>query len=166
MTTDADAQARARALSSPLRLRILRLCAFESRTNKELAELLDMNPGTVLHHVRTLTQTGFLAAEAARSGAQGAREIPYRATGSSWGADVPGTSPVLVETFLQGLDGVDPEAVETAWLGLKLNAQHLEELRGRVAELLEEFRARPHDDDGEAYSIFVALHPDRNPPRV
>ena len=50
---------RMRALSSPLRLRVLRLCAFESRTNKELAELLGVNPGTMLHHVRTLVQTGY-----------------------------------------------------------------------------------------------------------
>jgi DNA-binding transcriptional ArsR family regulator len=54
---DPEAEARMRAISSPLRLRVLRLCAFESRTNKELAELLDVNPGTMLHHVRTLVQS-------------------------------------------------------------------------------------------------------------
>ena len=82
-----------RAISSPLRLRVLRLCAFESRTNKELAELLGVNPGTMLHHVRTLVQTGYLAAEPERAGAQGAREVPYRATGLSWRTPMPGGSP-------------------------------------------------------------------------
>ena len=104
--TDATAQAMSRALSSPLRLRVLRLCAFEARTNKELAELLGVNPGTMLHHVRTLVQTGFLAAQPDRAGTQGAREVPYRATGLSWNTSMPEGSPVLVETFLQQIEGL------------------------------------------------------------
>src|SRR4051794_4556913 len=43
-----------KALSHPLRLRILRLCLDEPKTNRELADRLDANPATVLHHVRTL----------------------------------------------------------------------------------------------------------------
>ena len=53
--TDAEA----RALASGVRLRILRLCWDEPRTNKEIAARLDRNPATVLHHVRTLVDTGF-----------------------------------------------------------------------------------------------------------
>jgi DNA-binding transcriptional ArsR family regulator len=85
MHTDEDIQARARALSSPLRLRILRLCLHKARTNKEIAGILKVNPATALHHVRTLLATGFLRAEEPRTGNRGAREIPYRATGLSWG---------------------------------------------------------------------------------
>ncbi|RZI84526.1 MAG: ArsR family transcriptional regulator, partial [Microbacterium sp.] len=88
--TEAESIAIARALSSPLRLRVLRLCAFDARTNKELAELLDVNPGTMLHHVRSLVDTGLLAPDAERTGNRGAREVPYRATGLSWRAAVPG----------------------------------------------------------------------------
>ena len=153
-----------RALSSPLRLRVLRLCAFESRTNKELAELLDVNPGTMLHHVRTLVQTGFLVAEADRVGAQGSREVPYRATGLSWRSPLPERSRVLVDVFLQQIEGVDPESVDTTWLGLKLNAEHREEFRDRLRDLLVEFKDREADADGEAYSVFTAFHPDLNPP--
>src|ERR671913_1101905 len=102
---DPEAEARIRALSSATRLRVLRLCAFEARTNKELAELLDVNPGTMLHHVRTLVQTGFLTAQPDRAGTQGAREVPYRATGLSWNTSMPEGSPVLVETFLQQIEG-------------------------------------------------------------
>lgn len=159
-----EAEARLRALSSPLRLRVLRLCAFGARTNKELAELLGLNPGTMLHHVRTLVQTGFLAAEPDRAGAQGAREIPYRATGASWRAPLPDRSRVLVEVFLQQIDGVDPRELHTTWLGLKLNDEHRDEFERRLHELLVEFKERGPDDDGEAYSVFTAFHPDLNPP--
>lgn len=160
---DSDAEARLRALSSPLRLRVLRLCAFESRTNKELAQLLGMNPGTMLHHVRTLVQTGFLVAEPERAGAQGAREVPYRATGLSWRSPLPERSRVLVEVFLQQIEGVDPEELDTTWLGLKLNDEHREEFQQRLFDLLVEFKDRGADSDGRAYSVFTAFHPDLNP---
>jgi DNA-binding transcriptional ArsR family regulator len=161
---DPEAEARMRALSSPLRLRVLRLCAFEARTNKELAELLGVNPGTMLHHVRTLVQTGYLAAEPERSGAQGAREIPYRATGLSWRTSMPGGSAVLVETFLQQIQGVADEDLDVTWLGLKLNEEHKAELETRLYGLVNEFKERGADADGETYSLFTALHPDDNPP--
>jgi predicted ArsR family transcriptional regulator len=161
---DAAAQAAARALSSPLRLRVLRLCAFESRTNKELAELLNVNPGTMLHHVRTLVQTGFLAAEPQRSGAQGAREVPYRATGLSWNTSVPHGAPAMIETFLQQIEGVADEDLDITWLGLKLNEASKSELEDRLYALANEFKDRGPDPDGDTYSLFTALHPDRNPP--
>ncbi|MFD4958195.1 ArsR/SmtB family transcription factor [Microbacterium sp. NPDC058389] len=161
---DPEAEARMRALSSPLRLRVLRLCAFESRTNKELAELLGLNPGTMLHHVRTLVQTGYLAAEPERTGAQGAREVPYRATGLSWRTSMPGGSPVLIETFLQQIEGVPDDELDVTWMGLKVNAEHKAEFQRRLYELVNEFKERGVDADGDTYSFFSALHPDDNPP--
>lgn len=161
---DADVQARGRALSSPLRMRVLRLCAFESRTNKELAGLLEVNPGTMLHHVRTLVQTGFLVPEPERTGAQGAREVPYRATGLSWNTSMAEGSPILVQTFLQQIDGVAPEDLDVSWLGLRLTPEHKAELEERLYALLQEFKERGPDAEGESYSLFTALHPDFNPP--
>jgi predicted ArsR family transcriptional regulator len=162
---DEDARTRAvyRALGSPLRLRVLRLCAFDARTNKELAELLGVNPGTMLHHVRTLVQTGFLVAEEERAGAQGAREVPYRATGRSWGTYLPNQSTVLIETMNQQLQNVDPEDVHIAWLGLRLTDAHREELERRIYEIVTEFKDRGPDPDGEAYSLVTVFHPDLNP---
>ncbi|HWM17504.1 MAG TPA: ArsR family transcriptional regulator [Microbacterium sp.] len=164
LESDPAAQARIRALNSVTRLRVLRLCAFESRTNKELAELLEVNPGTMLHHVRTLVQTGFLAAEPDRAGTQGAREVPYRATGLSWRTSMPGGSLVMVETFLQQIAGLPPDDVDTSWLGLKINDEHREELAQRLYDVINEFKERGPDPDGKPYSLFTALHPDLNPP--
>lgn len=153
----------ARALSSPLRMRVLRLCAFDARTNKELAELLGVNPGTMLHHVRTLVEAGMLAPQEARTGTRGAREVPYQATGLSWSAPVPGMAPILIETMRQQLQGVDPEEIGVIWLGLRLNAEHRAELDRRLAELATEFKERGPDPDGEAASLVIVTHPDLNP---
>ncbi len=163
--SDAESAALARALSSPLRLRVLRLCAFEARTNKELAGLLSINPGTMLHHVRTLVETGLLAADPERAGARGAREVPYRATGLSWRAPrLPNQSVVLLETMRQQIVGVDPEQIETTWIGLRLDEAHLTELRQRLYGLIDEFKQRGADPDGETFSLVTVLHPDLNPP--
>lgn len=161
---DPQTRAAARALSSPLRMRILRLCRFDARTNKELAVLLDVNPGTMLHHVRTLVDAGFLQAQPERTGAQGAREVPYLATGRSWNAKMDDQVPVLMETVRQQVALADPETVLLGWLGLRLNAEHKAELDRRVHELFAEYKERDPDADGEAYSLVVITHPDLNPP--
>jgi DNA-binding transcriptional ArsR family regulator len=84
--------AEAKALAHPLRMRILRLCLDQALTNKQLAEWLGKDPGTVLHHVRTLVRTGFLVAEEVRQGEKGALEKPYRSTGKSWTLSVGDTA--------------------------------------------------------------------------
>ncbi|MHA7153753.1 ArsR/SmtB family transcription factor [Arthrobacter sp. TMN-50] len=162
MDTDEDVQARGRALSSPVRLRILRLCLHKGRTNKEIAELLDLNPATALHHVRTLLATGFLAAEEPRTGNRGAKEIPYRATGLSWRSRIPNAAPVLVETFLQEIDGLSPSEIDVWRLGVRLNETNRSEMMRRIREILEEYAIRDSDLDGTATSIMLAHHLDRS----
>ncbi len=66
----------AKALAHPLRLRILRLCWQQELTNKQLADRLDRDPGTVLYHVRQLTEAGLLEPAPVRTGDTGALEKP------------------------------------------------------------------------------------------
>jgi DNA-binding transcriptional ArsR family regulator len=159
--TDDIVEARARALSSPLRLRILRLCLHQARTNRELADELGMNPGTTLHHVRSLVDTGMLRAEEPRRGRRGAREVPYRATGLSWRTPVPRGSQLLLDTFLMEIEGLDPEQLITTRLGVKLTPANREELLERLQALFEEYAAREPDPDGTPISLFFAEHPDK-----
>ena len=69
-------EAEAKAMASSLRLQILRLTLHEPRTNKEIATALGRNPASVLHHVRTLVDTGFLIEQPVRRGERGSREVP------------------------------------------------------------------------------------------
>ena len=153
-----------RALASGLRLRILRLCLDEPRTNREIAERLGRHPATILHHVRTLVDTGFLVAGPVRRGTRGSREIPYRATRLSWLVDVdddPGPEvSAMLEAFLAEVRDVEPERVRTARLGLRLRHDELEEFHGRLQEVLDEYAARAPSPDGEPLSVFLAIHPD------
>ncbi|MFG1707973.1 ArsR/SmtB family transcription factor [Nonomuraea sp. M3C6] len=158
-------EAEARALASAVRLRILRLCLDQALTNKEIAGRLGANPATTLHHVRKLVDTGFLAAEPSRPGPRGSTEIPYRATGKSWEMDVresgvSGGRTAMLDAFLEEVRLVDLEEADFTRLGLRLTAEGRDELRRRLQEVFDDFRDRRPPPDGEAYSLFMALHRD------
>src|SRR5215471_13204574 len=106
----------ARALASSLRLRILRICLGEARTNKEIAGILGRDPASILHHIRTLVRTGFLAPQEERRGARGAREIPYLATRKSWQLSTPAMDRVLLDAFLEEITLVPAADVDATRL--------------------------------------------------
>ncbi len=154
-------QAEARALAHPLRLRILRLCLDQALTNREIADRVRQQPGTVLYHVRTLTRNGFLVAEAERRGRRGAREIPYRATRKSWSLDLApsGSGHVApVDAFrAEMLEAGSDAVLQSARLGVRLHPQALRRLRRRLDAAV--MRAVADDDPaGEPVSLYVGLH--------
>lgn len=154
-------RAEARALAHPLRLRIIRLCLDEALTNRELADRLDEQPGTVLYHVRTLVRTGFMVAEAERRGRRGAREIPYRSTRKSWGLTVPpdlAGNVAVIDAARAEIMEVGPDAVlQLVRLGVRLRPERLEEIDRRLGELINDALAAD-DPDGEPIGILVAVH--------
>jgi DNA-binding CsgD family transcriptional regulator len=155
----------AKALAHPLRMRILRLCLDQALTNKQLAERLGRDPGTVLHHVRTLVATGFLVPDEVRQGDKGALEKPYRATGMSWSLSLedtavgPTASQAMLEAFQAELAEAGPDAAAGFnRLALTLDKASLGELQARVQAILDEFVARPPDPDGQPYGLLFAIH--------
>ncbi|PSL58482.1 helix-turn-helix protein [Saccharothrix carnea] len=136
----------AKALAHPLRLRILRLCGQQELTNKQLAERLGRDPGTVLYHVRQLAAAGFLEPGEVRTGASGALEKPYRSTGISWWLDGPpadtGANTAPLEAFQEELREAGPESVRTyARFALHLSPEDVAELDRRISAVLDEYVA-------------------------
>jgi DNA-binding transcriptional ArsR family regulator len=158
--TDAEA----RALASALRLRILRICLDEGRTNQEIARILGRDPASILHHIRTLVRTGFLERQEERRGTRGAREIPYRATRKSWQLHMPVQDRTPLDTFLEEAALVPADELDLTRMGLRLPVAGLAEFRARLLGLLEEFAGRPDDPAAAAWSVFIAVHPDPNRP--
>ncbi len=135
-----------KALSHPVRVRILRLCGDRELTNKELADRLGVDPGTVHYHVRQLVAAGFLEPAPVRTGASGALEKPYRSTGRSWWLSVAmedldlrqGLAPV--EAFQQELAEAGPASIATyARFALHLSEEDVAELDRRIVAVLDEF---------------------------
>lgn len=161
----ADLATRAKALSVPLRWRVLRLCVHEERTNRELATILDVNPATMLHHVRTLVGAGYLEALPARRGTRGAREIPYVATRLAWTEhDKPASSDVLLRAFIDEVQGLDPEILHTMRIGLLLTDAERDELIDRIWAIVQEYAGahgeRRSRGDRTPWSLFQVVHPD------
>ena len=135
-----------KAMSHPLRVRILRLCGDGELTNKQLADRLGVDAGTVYYHVRQLVDAGFLGPAAVRTGESGALEKPYRSTGKSWWLSAPledldlshGLAPV--EAFQQELAEAGPASVATyARFSLHLSPEDLAELDRRIVAVLDEY---------------------------
>lgn len=158
-------------MAHPMRLRVLRLCLDRELTNKQLAERLGRDPGTLLHHVRILVETGFLAPGEPRHGAHGALEKPYRATGKSWTLDFeipaeqdPGVSRPSLEAFRAELAEAGPGAMASETrIGLTLDEDSLDELKDRLMAILEEFVDRSPEPGGMPYGLYLAIHRHRQP---
>jgi DNA-binding transcriptional ArsR family regulator len=158
-------EAEAKAIASPLRLRILRITLHEPHTNKEIAEALGLNPASVLHHVRTLVDTGFLIEQPTRRGPRGSRERPYLASGKTWylqvgEPEVVGDQDLLLATFLEEIKGLDPGLLDSARLGFRLSTEDRERVTERLQDLLNEIARMPSDPEGEPWSLYLGLHPD------
>ncbi len=155
-------------MASSLRLQILRLTLHEPCTNKEIASALQRNPASVLHHVRTLVDTGFLIAQEPRRGERGAREVPYLASGKSWYLDVgdeePHDNDLLLRTFLEEARRLGVERLQSSRLGFRLTLADREEVLGRLYGVLQEIADRPSDPAGEPWGLFLALHPEAPAP--
>jgi hypothetical protein len=86
--------------------------------------------------------------------------VPYLATRRSWNSGNDDISQTLIETFLQEIEGLPPESIQITRLGMKLNAQHRDELLSRVHTMFEEFKDMPADADGQPLSLMFAEHPE------
>jgi DNA-binding transcriptional ArsR family regulator len=156
----------AKALGHPLRLRILRLCMREEMTNKQLADRLDRDPGTVLYHVRQLADAGLLEQAPVRTGESGALEKPYRSTGQTWWLDGPlnnadaETRFAPIETFQEELREAGPQSVQVyERFLLHLSSDEVAELDRRILSILDEYVAT--DDqrlDRPALGGIFVLH--------
>ncbi|MGI8417870.1 MAG: ArsR/SmtB family transcription factor, partial [Nakamurella sp.] len=105
-------------MAHPLRLRILRMCGMQELTNKQLADRLGRDPGTVLYHVRQLTEVGLVESAPVRTGKSGALEKPYRTTDQiRWlettpTLSLPGGALAPIQAFQEELQEAGPDSVE------------------------------------------------------
>ncbi len=156
----------AKALAHPLRQRILRLCAQRELTNKQLADRLDSEPGTVFYHVRLLVAAGLLQPAPVRTGDSGALEKPYRSTGRSWWLDdpladaEPEAALAPIQAFQDELHEAGPGSVQTfARFTLHLSPEDVAALDRRVLAILDEYvETEDQRLDQPAHGGIVVVH--------
>lgn len=161
----------ARALAHPIRVRALRMCLDQPRTNSELAAALGQRPATMLYHVRTLLRTGFLAEEPPRPGPRGTTEKPYRATGKSARLDHAMTGEgnsllrAVFEAVAHEVDEAGPGSVlEALRMPVWLRPDELAELLAKVRAVIEampnidDYLAAEPAPDADPYALLLVLH--------
>jgi DNA-binding transcriptional ArsR family regulator len=152
----------AKAMAHPLRLRILRLCLHQELTNKQLAERLGRDPGTILYHVRHLADAGLLEQVAIRTGESGALEKPYRSTGLSWWLSNPQPEHPLapIEAFQDELREAGPDSMRThARFALHLSPDDIAELDRRICAVIDDYtRTDDQRRDQPLHGGIFVLH--------
>jgi len=151
--TSVDDQRYVKALSHPLRVRILGILEEQPASPVELSQVLDATLGTISYHVRQLNELGLLelVRETPR---RGAIEHHYRAKprpksgGSSWesvsviakqaviGAELAQTTEVATRAAAVG--GFDRDHARLERLRLQLDAKGVEQLSKAVAKLVDD----------------------------
>jgi DNA-binding Lrp family transcriptional regulator len=139
---------------------MIRMTFDRPLTNKELAQRLGKDPPTTLHHVRKLVAAGFLEAMPARAGNRGAKEIPYRSTGLSWQLDnsenVVAVGEAMLHAFLGEVADIGLENVDQSRLVVTVDP---EELKQRLASLMDELAAQPVRPEVPRVAIYLAVYP-------
>lgn len=131
----------AKAILNATRLRILRLCNDRQWTNAALADRLNLDPSTVLHHIRILVAADLLVPGNPRQSASGAFEKPYRSTGLSWR--------LLLDEMAETGAGEEPA---------QLTAFREEFAEAGYDAAVEMVRFQLHFDEGELKSFLADLH--------
>lgn len=153
-------RAEARALAHPLRLRIMRLAKDEELTVSQLAQLLERDKATVLHHVRTLAQQGFLVEAQPRRSASGRPEKPYRATRKALTValvDTPELPAVVLEAYQQEIAGHEDPSPAVVRRPLRLDGAGQEEFLARLRALVDEFDTRADPQAGTLNFVAIAV---------
>jgi DNA-binding transcriptional ArsR family regulator len=156
-----------KALGHPLRLKVLQTLGETERalTNRDLAELIGVDPGHLHFHVRMLHKAGLIElAEGGRG-----REKPYRPVAKNLQV-----SPEFRSTALSAdLNAAMLDEVARGWeafgqtahfragqINLRLD---IDRVRG-LFELLNEHAEELEDDQRETITITLLAHPKAPPP--
>jgi DNA-binding transcriptional ArsR family regulator len=166
-----------RALADPLRIHLLELLWERTRSAKELAAAVGMPADRLYHHLARLEEGGLVEIADYRKLPGGKVERLYAPTAVEPPGD--GASPTEIAHFLNAVleatradvnaASFAKEAGEDRRIGLgrtvlRLNEAHLDDLRGRIEELLVAARDNP-DHDGVWTTVLWTMidRQDRNP---
>lgn len=166
-----------RALADPLRIRLFELLALRPQSAKELASHVGMSPDRLYHHLAQLEDGKIIEVVDFRRLPGGKVERIYAPARVEPDSDDP--SPAEVARFLNVVLETTRADVNAAALaneagedrrlalgrtGVKLNEEHLEQLRSNIEELLR--AALEHPDDDGVWTTFLWTAIDRQDRRT
>jgi len=186
--TNIDDPRYVKALSHPLRVRILAMLQERTASPSQLSEWLGATLGTTAYHVRSLHQLGLIEL-ADETRVRGAIEHHYRAgkrpmvSEDAWSQAAPIAKQAAVGSALQMIDeysrksaaegGFDRAEAHLSRTSLKLDAKGWEALNKACLKFVEQVekidaaakeraQKRPHDEElGDAQVVLLAFEAER-----
>ena len=177
-----------KALSHPLRVRILAMLQERTASPSQLSEWLGATLGTTAYHVRSLHQLGLIEL-ADETRVRGAIEHHYRAgkrpmvSEGAWAQAPPIAKQAAIGSALQTINeyaiksaaegGFDRAEAHLSRTALKLDAKGWEQLNKAALKFVEQVekidaaakeraQKRPHDDElGDAQVVLLAFEAER-----
>jgi DNA-binding transcriptional ArsR family regulator len=152
-----------KALGHPLRLRVLELLGEndEQLTNRELAQRLDVDPGHLHFHVRTLLAAGLIQRVEGGHG----REKPYRAVANTIRvapellqstAAIGDVHKAILDEVSSGWSKFGPQGkFRSAQVTVRIAPEKIRELWDMIAERVDELE----DENEEPLVITLLSHP-------
>ncbi len=157
-----------KAISDPLRSRILGIIQQQPATAKQVAERLHATPGAIGHHLHVL-EDAELAQVVARRLVRGTVANYYTRTARLFMIDLPPEISGAVAAGQQTITRVRDEIAETheecghdpfysdAFLHMRLTPEHAQLYKQRLHTLVEEILQEGPDDRGQVYSLFLTM---------
>lgn len=157
-----------KAISDPVRSRILGIIQSQPATAKQIAERLGATPGAIGHHLHVLEEAG-LAKIVARRLIRGIVANYYTRTARIFQYELPedvrGDNLVNLEIMSKAFKELseshqaykdDPYRFD-AFPHARLSPERAKYFSERLEDLLEEILREPPDPHGKVYSIFMAM---------
>jgi DNA-binding transcriptional ArsR family regulator len=157
-----------KAVSDPVRSRILGIIQTRPATAKEIAGRLGMAPGTVGHHLQVLEAAG-LAQVVARRIVRGIVAKYYTRTARIFNFDFPsdvtGAEASCVHILRTACDELaetaaasgEADVIESAFPHARLSPERVEHYRQRLRALVDDFVNETADPAGAVYGLGVSM---------
>jgi DNA-binding transcriptional ArsR family regulator len=157
-----------KAVSEPIRSRILGIIQNRPTTAKQIADQLGATPGAIGHHLHVLEEAG-LAQVIARRIIRGIIANYYTRTARifdfEFPSDVRGERPTTLDFVTKLHDEISETLAEkgesviysSSFPRVRLSPERMEVYGKRLADLIDEFIAEKPDPHGQVYSLFTTL---------
>lgn len=157
-----------KAISDPVRMRILRIILHQPATAKQLADRLEASPGAIGHHLHVLEAAGLAQVVALRV-TRGIIARYYTRTARVFMYDMPQEltehGSVSIDFLTDARDELADATLnykeDTTLCGgfphARISRTKAEAYAARLRELTDDFLQEPSDPEGEVYGLSFAL---------
>lgn len=157
-----------KAISDPMRSRILGIIQNQPATAKQIADRLGATPGAIGHHLHVLEAAG-LAKIIARRLVRGIVANYYTRTARIFTYDFPdeiagggaGSLEIMSKArdeLVEALIGVESDPCQTiSFPHVRLSPERAQAYFERIEALVEDLLHEPSDPNGQVYGVFVTM---------